>query len=228
MSFFGNVQEDKEAKPLEDKVGGFQPLESGAYKGKINLAYGMKSQRGAMGVRIECELQVDGKPRKYTQTYWVTNAKGETTYTTQDGAKHNLAGFNHVNAICNLLLGKSLNQLVTEEKTIKIGDKLEPVPMIMELLDKPIVLGILKIRQNKQTKQGDEYVPTNEEQFVNEVDYVFNEAGLTHLEHKNGKTEPEFIFKWKEANVGEGKFKDKFKEVKTKTTSSTGANIDFS
>lgn len=228
MSFFGNVKEDSQAKPLEDRVGGFQPLESGVYKGKISMAYGLKSQRGAMGVRIETTLQVDGKPRKYTQTYWVTNAKGETTYEDKNGQKHYLAGFNHVNAICHLLLNKSLNQLATEEKTIQIGDKLEPVPVITELLDKPLALGILKVRQNKQVKSGNEYVPTEEEQFVNDVDYVFNEDGLTHLEWKNGKEEPEFIFKWKEANVGEGKYRDKYKEVKKSTKSSTGANIDFS
>lgn len=227
MSFFGNVQEDTTASPLEDRVGGFQPLPSGVYKGKVEVAYGLKSSRGAMGVRIECNLNVDGKPRKYTQTYWVTNAKGETTYTDKNGQKHNLAGFNHINAICHMLAGKSLNQLVTEDRSIKVGDKLEIVPVITELLDKELALGILHIRQNKQVKSGDTYVPSEDEQFINEVDYVFNANGLTYIEVRNGKTEPEFIFKWKEAN--EGKVKDKYKEVKKATSAtSSGANIDFS
>lgn len=197
------------------------------YVGKIVVAYGLKSQRGAMGVRIESELNVEGKPRKHVQTHWVTNAKGETTYETKDGKKHQLAGFNNVNALCYLLLNKGLNQVITEDRNIKIGDKLELVPVLTELSDKPIALGILKIRQNKQVKSGDEYIDSNEEQFINEVDYVFDADGLTHIERKNGKTEPEFIFKWKETNVGEGKFKDKYKEVKSSNKSSTGATIDF-
>lgn len=228
MSFFENIQENDQAAPTEDRTGGgYQPLESGVYKGKITQAYGMKSQRGAMGVRIEFELSVQDKPRKYTQTYWITNAQGSPTYE-RDGKQYYLAGFNHVNAITHLLCNKAIRDMTTKDVNIKIGEKLEPVPMMVELIDKPVALAILKVRENKRAKVNDEYVATNEEQFVNDTDYVFNAQGLTHLEWKNGQTEPKFIFEWKKVN--DGNVRDKFKEVKekssTSSSSSTG-NIDF-
>lgn len=228
MSFFGDLQIDENTLPTEDKTGGFTPLESGVYLGVIQSAYGIESQRGAKGVRIETELQVNGKPRKYTQTFWITNAKGETTYE-YNGEKRALAGFNHINSITNLICGKSISQMVVKDVSVKIGDKHEPVPMLVELIDKPIALAILKIRENKREKQGNEYVATAEAQFVNEVDYVFNQKGLSYLEYKNGVTEPKFIHEWKKSNDGETR--NKYKEVKEQAGSvstSSGSTIDFS
>lgn len=227
MSFFGHIEENPEAAPTEDKVGGaYQPLESGVYLGKIVSAYGLKSERGATGVRMEFELSANNQPRKYTHTFWITNAKGSPTYE-RDGKQYYLAGYNHVNSITQLICNKSINQMETKDVSIKIDDKLEPVPMMVELVDKPIALAILKVRENKRQKVGNEYVPTNEEVITNDIDYVFNKDGITYLEYKKGVTTPEFISEWKEAN--DGKLRNKFKEVKEKTSSSSASTgtIDF-
>lgn len=230
MSIFGQIKQDANVEQQKDVVAGsgFQPLESNLYKAKIEMAYVKPAQSGALGVTIKFNVSEKGKdkPTPFTQTFYVTKRPtqaqkdagelGDTFYVSND-KKYNLAGFNHVNDLTNLLLGLSLTEVNTEDKTVKIYNSAEQkeleeiVPVMTGLIGKDLALAIIKVRTNKSEKQGNTYVPTAEERVFNEVDKFLTPEGFTSLEKTHGLSEPEFANKW--LDKWKDQTKDQYKEV---------------
>lgn len=235
MGLFANIKQAQDVKQTEDRVGGsFKPLPSGVYKAVIKQMYAKPSQSGALGVTIEFEIHPQqGEPRKFTETYYVTNKNGENFYVNKNsGEKHYLAGFNHINDICLGLTQKTMFELEAEGKielkNIKVynyttkKDEIEQLPTFVSLLDKEVALGLVHKRENKNTKVGNDYVPTAEAREYNAVDKIFllkDGNPFTHNEVKAGLAEPQFVTQW--LDKWKDQVDDQYKEVTGSTTSGT-------
>lgn len=216
MTLFNKLTNDG-LEQSQDRLGGFSPLESDIYTGKIKAAYAGHSQGGAMSVTLLADL--GGK--EYRETFYITNKKGENFFLNKDDKtkKVPLPGFTIVDDICLIATGKPLAEQESEEKVINIYDyelkKEVPksVPMLTELLGKQITLGILKQLENKNVKQGEEYVPSSETREINLVDKVFHpEMKLTVAEARNGQEEAKFYDAWAERNKGQTRDKRTIKD----------------
>src|SRR5690606_22739631 len=87
------------------------------------------------------------------------------------------------------------------------------VPMLTDLLGQKIALGILKQLENKNVKQGDDYVASAETREINVVDKVFHpEVKLTVAEARNGQETAKFWDAWKERNQGQVRDKRTIKD----------------
>lgn len=213
MSVFGDLKSDG-LEQSEDRLGGFAVLPSDAYDGTIMLAYAGQSAKGARFVNIE----IDSKGKKYSETVYVTNQKGENFFMNkQDPTKKvGLPGFTTINEICIMATDKPLSEQQTEDKMVNVYDpdakKQLPksVPVLVELIGKDITLGILNILENKTEKNDStgNYQPIAEERNSNQINKVFhNPSHITlpeALAAQAAGTAPvaDFYDKWVEKNRG--------------------------
>lgn len=205
--------------------GKFEKVESGVYDATIKYAYLQAASTGSVGLHLEFELE-GGTLMK--ETMYITNAQGENFYVDKKDAKkkHLLGGFVTADAIALLAAQKSIVDLKPEDRIIKLRDfdlqKDVPttVSMLVELVDKPVRLGIIKKIKDKTTKTDEigangkpVYKPTGETMVLNEVDKVFHLTNnMTVPELRAGATEAEFITSWKDK--WEGKTYDSSKGTK--------------
>lgn len=215
---FGNLTNDG-LEESQDRLGGFSPLETDVYTGVIKALYAGESSGGAMSVSLIAEM--GGK--EYRETFYVTNKKKQNFFYNKDDntKKVPLPGFTIVDDICLITTGKPLAEQESEEKVINIYDydqkKEMPkaVPMLTGVIGQKISLGIVKQLENKNAKQGDEYVATAETREINVVDKVFHpELKLTVAEARNGvdAADAKFQDAWVERNKGQTRDKRTIKE----------------
>lgn len=199
---------------VKDSVGGYSPLETGAYDAKIKTIYITNSKNGAMAANLVADI--DG--REYREQLWITNSKGQNYYVSkQSNAKIPLPGFTVLNDICLCTIGHNLTDLGTEPKTYKIYDmeaKAEmpkEVQTIVDLIGSEVKLGIVKQIVDKQVKDASgNYVPSGETREENVIDKVFHSTSLrTVNEAKAGITEASFYGKWLAKNAGNTRDKTK-------------------
>lgn len=216
MSIFAKLGNEG-LEESQDRLGGYSPFETDIYTGVIKALYAGTSSGGAVSVSLIAD--VDGK--EYRETFYVTNKKGENFFYNKDDKtkKVPLPGFTVVDDICLITTGGNLSQQETEDKVIKVYDRdaqaevNKSVPMITAALGQKISLGIVKQLENKNEKQGDEYVPTAATRETNVVEKVFHpEMRLTVAEARNGQTEAKFWDAWVERNKGQVKDKRTIKE----------------
>ena len=203
MSIFDKF--DANLEQAKDSVGGYQPLESGAYDARIKTIYITMSKSGAMAANVV--MDIDG--REYREQIWISNSKGENFYV-KDGHKIPLPGFTALNDICLCTVGKKLCELDTETRVFNVYDweaKSElpkEVPTIVDLLDAEVTVGIIHQTVDKNVKDASgNYVPSGETRDENVIDKVFNsETHMTVNEVKEGKTEATFYNNWLKKNQG--------------------------
>jgi hypothetical protein len=214
----------------KDSFGG-NVKETGLYPAIVDLAYVKPAASGALMFNVVFKYE-DGSTTQLSECIQSGDAKGNKPYYVKDGKQIALPGFTKISAITELLMGKELAQFTdadAETKTIKLwdGKQSKEVPtdvqMVTALIGKKVQLGLHKVSTNKQAKQGNAYVDTNERRTINEVDKVFNEAGFTASELKAQAESPEWITKWAE-KYGTEEI-DKFKEVKGGTTKPSGGSM---
>jgi hypothetical protein len=207
MGLFKNL-ETKGLEQSEDRIGGFQAIDTRIYPVTVKALYAGESKSGAMNLTLVALLD-DGK--EYKETVYITNKKKENFFV-KDGKKQPLPGFTLMNDLCLIACDKELNELDTEEKVVKLYDYEQKkelptaVQMVTEALGKKVALGILRVLENKQKKNDStgEYEPVEETREVNRIDKIFHpEAKVTVAEARTGKTEGEFWFKWNERNEGQ-------------------------
>lgn len=202
---FANMSTDGFEKTEDRLGGGYQPLESGIYDADIQLVYLGKAQN-SQARSVTVHAKIDGKD--YRETFWVTNKKDENFYT-KDGKKYPLPGFVTFDELCLMATGRGPANQDYEEKVVKLYDfqaKAEVntnVTAVTSLHGKKVKLAIWKVKEDKTTKQGNEYVPTGEFRFVNEIDKVFHfDSKRTTNEFRENK-QATFHDKWAEKNTGE-------------------------
>lgn len=214
---FSNLKSEG-LEETQDRIGGFQPLETDAYTGTIKAFYATQSAGGAHAVNII--LATEGG-REYRETIYVTNKKGENFFLNKDDKtkKVPLPGFVIAEDICLVTVEKPLANIAFEDKVMNIYDyeaKREvpkSVPMAVELLGKEVTLGIVKQLENKNEKQGDDYVPIADTREVNFIDKVFHTGTkMTTVEARNGATEAVFFNAWVERNKGNTRDKRTIKD----------------
>lgn len=206
-------QKTADVKGDQDRLGGSNLLPTDVYEATITLAYTFKSTSGSTGVVIQAKNDA-GKTISTTQYITSGTAKGCKTYSEKDGVKTFLPGYNLIDALCQLTVGKSIVDMDEEEKVFNIYnyDQKKEIPTkvnaIVELFGKKAQFGVTHVIVNKRANNAD----TNEKRETNEVDKIFqSETGLTQVEIQAKETNPAFLVKWLEAN--KGKVIDKFKPV---------------
>lgn len=206
MSIFSNLKSDG-LEEAQDRLGGFQALDTDIYTGKVKVAYAGKSQGGAHNVTIVVDLA----GREYRETIYVTNKKGENFFLNKNDPtkKVPLPGFTTIDHICMIAGGAPLADQPLEDKMVKVWDPEEKkempksVPVLVDLIGKDIALGIVKQTVDVNEKNGDEYVPTGKTRDENVIEKVFDvDTKLTVVEAVNGLTEGVFWDSWKEKNKG--------------------------
>lgn len=218
MNLFADLAKDPEIKDEERDVlgGSFTTPESGVYPATIKVAYVTTAATGAMAVNVTLTLDNGSEVR---ETLWVKSgtAKGNTNYyVNAKGEKKYLPGYLTVNTLCEIAAGKELSAINIEEKILNIysfeASKEVPtkVPVLMDLLNKPIQVGLVKVIENKRQKNHTgEYVDTAETRELVEITKIFYENGYTKAELQAGEEKPAFITKWAE------KWKDQVKDRRT-------------
>ena len=219
----------EDVKEDGDFLGGFGVLESGVVDTTIELAYVTVADGGAKA--LNCTFKTtDG--RTLRQQFWMTSgtAKGCLPYFVNQKTleKKFLPGYTIASHICLLAAGKRIATLPTEDKVINLysykesKEVMTKVDMVVDLLGKPITLGVIKqlVDKTKATGETDAngkavYVATGETRAENEVDKVFRTRdGLTVAEITAKATEAKFKGQW--AAKWEG-------QVRDKSTKSAGA-----
>ena len=210
MSLLASLSTDSSITEEKDSVGSSGPLDSGLYTATIALAYVTKSAGGAMGLVLNLKTEAG---REIRQTLWMTSgtAKGGKNYYEKDGVKNYLPGFLLAQSLSLLAAGKEVSDLDTEEKVVKLYDyeaKAEvptKVQMVMELLDKPILVGVIKQIVDKNIKDGQgNYVPSGETREENEIDKFFRASDKkTTAEIRAKLEEADFINVWTAKHTAE-------------------------
>lgn len=208
---FGNLKTDSSITEDKDVLGGGGPLDSGIYDTKIDMAYVEESSGGAMGVHLTFKT-LDGKSVKVTE--WVTSgkAKGQKNYyeDKRTGERRYLPGFNTVNSISLLAIGKEMAELEPEEKTIMAYDfeQRKETPqqkmVITELLGQDITLGLQKVITDRNEKNdAGVYVPSGYTNMNNEIAKVFRTSDRKTVAEIKAEGDAIFIEKWADKNAGQ-------------------------
>ena len=209
MSLLKSLTTDTAVEEEKDILGGYSVLDSDIYEAVIDLAYVSTSNSGATGLNVV--FNVNGKDVR--QTFWLTSGTakgGKNTYTKKDGTVAYLPGFLMGQSLALLTTGKELSELDTEDKVIKLysyeAQKEVPtqVPVVMELLKKPVYIAVQKQIVDRNVKGPDgSYIPSGETREQNEVVKIFrNPDKFTVAEIRAGESEPHFFDAWLKKNKG--------------------------
>lgn len=211
MSLFKNLSNDSSIQNETDSLGGGGAVESGLYDLTIKNAYVKIADSEAMGVTL---VLVDPQTKKELRfTEYVTSGKdkGCKNFYEKDGEKHYLPGYNNINAVCLLTVGKELNEMDTENKLVPQWDKEakketpQKAEVLVDLIGQDITIGILKNLENKtkwnaETKTREVLADTTT---TNTIDKIFRTSDrMTVAEVRAEAEEPKFYTDWGNKNTG--------------------------
>lgn len=209
MSIFASMNNEG-LEQATDNLGGSFTKESGIYEAVIKMAYAGASKDNARFIQFIFEL--GGK--EYKETIYFTNRAGQNSFE-KNGKKFPLPGFSTIDDICKVATGQPFSAQDTEDKLVKVYDysaRAEVptlVPVLVDLIGKPVVLAILKITENKKADSGQVdaagkkiYIATADTRDVNTIDKVFNEDGFTIIELAEKAPSPVFQGAWSTRNSG--------------------------
>lgn len=228
-TLFGNLSNEG-LEQSEDRLGGFTVYETDAYDASVKMFYATKSDGGANGIYLI--LDIAGK--EYRETLWITGKDGKNYYMVKDrdgketGKKKALMGYEIIDDLCLVTLGKPLSEVAFEEKMVQVYDadaKKElpkSVQVATEILGTKVTAGIEKSIKFKTKKVGNDYVDTAETREENAIVKIFEyETKVTvpearHAAEKEIAPVSEFYPKWVEKNKG------KTKDTTTKGNANAG------
>lgn len=215
---------------LPPESGTYGPLPTGLYPVIVKLAYMSQSSKGANGLNLHLS-RVDNSAGEIRQTLWVTSgkAKGQKNYyTDRNGVKHLLPGMANASQLHELITGKPLDEANIEKKLVKLWNydtkQEEPteVPVLMDLLKQPVIVGLTKNVANKNALNADgDWVPTADLREFNEIEKFFSPDGHTLVEKKAGG-EAKFVDQWKK-RFPEDYVRDRSTKVEDASTSVAAA-----
>lgn len=216
----------------EDRVGGgYEAHATGIYEGTVKNAFVTTSAEGATAVNLILDLA--GKELRTQE--WILNKSGENFfYDKNDKTKKILLpSFSSIDDLCLLTTEEGLTEQDTEEKIVKIWNSQErkevntPVPVLIDLIGKPVKVAVLRTISFKQVK-GDSgrYEDTAETRTENSIEkFMHPETSMTVNEYRHEVGEAEFHDAWLKANTtaeGVGKDRDKTKGKPGAGAGSTG------
>lgn len=236
MGVFSKLKRTDDMEKATDYVGGSFLLDSDVYEAKVLSAYTDFFASGAQFVQLKLNVKKqDGNWQEYNERLTVTNKEGSIFYKSKDGKHVALPGYQLLEDIALLTLGKAVDELDTETKVLPIYNAKEgkevptEVEYMSELVGQEILAVIAKVRANKQEK-GDngEYINTKEERHYNALQKFLDPEFKTTVpemckaEEKNIEIKdvtPKFYNDWIEKF--QGKEQDKYVEVTGSTSSAT-------
>ena len=195
MSLLANLTTDDSIENEKDVVMSGGPMDSGAYRATVSMAYLTESQGGAVGLVLH--FKTEGG-RELRQTLWMTSgkAKGKKNYYEKDGQKHYLPGFNNANSLSLLTIGKEISSLEPEIKVVNVyspeakAEVPTKVECLVELLNQEIVVGVIKqVVDKTQKDDSGTYQPTGETREENEIDKFFRARDLMTTAEIRAKAE---------------------------------------
>lgn len=212
---FGNLTGEN-LEQAQDRVGGGREITpTGVYDATVKMAYAGAAQSGAQFVQLI--LDVNGQ--EVRETIYVTNRKGENFFVDKNDSKkkHPLPGFTLIDDICLFTTEEPLAEQEVATKTVKVydfdkrTDVPTEVPVLVNLLEKPIKIALLRRIENKE-KKGDDgnYHPTGETRTVNVFEKALHpETGRTVNEYRHGIETAEYQEAFKKRWIDEdGRGKD--------------------
>ena len=180
MNMLAKLTVEDDIKEEVDSLGsGFVLLNSGLYEGIVKLAFISTADSEALALNVTIQREDE---TEVTQQFWMTSgkAKGCKNYYEKDGVKNYLPGFLLANSLCQLTTGKGISELETEVRVVNLWNKdakakiPTKVNMVVDVLNKPIVFGIIKQTVDKNAKNdAGMYVATGETREENEIDKFF-------------------------------------------------------
>lgn len=224
MSLLTNLSEDLGETVDNDSLGGnYTVLPTGAYKAKVEHAILSPSkQENSKSVTAIVKYLVENpadaeNPVELTKRYTIIGVDGKNTTTDQKTKKVKyLFGYEDLNTLALVTVGKPLTQLTEEVQLVEVYDsttrKKEPteVTVIKELEGQELLVLIQEQRVNKQVQVGTKWEPTNEDKQTNAVVKTVHVSGKTLTEARD-QVDAAFVEAWKEKYAG--KIVDKFKTV---------------
>lgn len=207
MSALSNLNKGTDVQEVASDVTS-GALDTGIYKGILNIAYLTQSEGGATAVNLQFTSETG---INYRQTIYISNKAGDLFYKDKRSGKNMpLPGYSIVNNICLLATGKGLTELDDEAKMVNVynfdlrKDVPTSVPVITDLINKPITLAIQKQIVDKNIKNdAGIYVPSGETREENEIVNSFQaETNLSVDEIKAEVDTAEFMDKWESKNKG--------------------------
>lgn len=214
---FAGMSYNAEEAVEKDTLGGFKLLDTDVYLMDIKYAYlGKAANSNARSFNIEA---TDANGNRHREQIWISNKEGGNQYKDKKTSKMEyLPGFLLANSICLLAAGIPLIKATVETKTINVWNSEKKaevptdVPMITNVLGKPIKLAIQQTRKNKQVKNDSNvYVNTAEERIEVGIAKAFRfDSNKTEAEIRN-KADAKFMDEWLTAN--KGKVRDQYKKV---------------
>ena len=202
------VKTDANVKSGGDTLGGFKVWDTGAYEAVVKAVYLGKSEKGAQFAGIH--LTIDGK--EYREQVYFTNREGENFYKDKKtGEAKEMPGFQTVNELVLLTTGTGLldNQAI-EDKVLKLYDPQakaetnQSVPCLVEVMNKPIIVGIQKVKSFKQEKNATtgNYEDTAEIREENQINKFFHaETQGTVTEYMKDLKHGAFFEEWTGRNT---------------------------
>lgn len=205
----------------EDTLGGGFILDTGLYPMIIDVAYLGKSRNGAISLNLHLK-QANGRGLTVRQTIYITSgdAKGNKThYIGQDKKKHDLPGYALADLISQIAADMNVASLTSEKKMVKLynfeigAEQPTEVDQLSELMTRPILVGLRKVRSNKMVRNQDgSYDPLPDERFFNEIHKVFYPDRFTVAEKSVKADKAAFADTW-EGSFDASYVQDKFKTV---------------
>ncbi|MFV0357758.1 MAG: hypothetical protein ACK5LG_22030 [Bacteroides thetaiotaomicron] len=215
MGLFNNLKTDG-LEETEDRLGGgSRVIDTDIYTGKIAMAYFGTSTKGSQFIALTFKFG----DQEYKETCYITNQKGENFFLNkQDNTKKvPLPGFVVIDDLCQIITGKPLCEQDHEEKAVAIydfdlkKDVATNVPVLVDLLNQEVSLGIVKSLVNKKGPAPD-YALLAETREENNIEKVFHtETKMTVPEARKGDSVGTFWDAWLDKNKGQ--VRNKVKEV---------------
>lgn len=191
------VEEEK------DVLGDGLVLESGLYKGIVEMAYLDSNQNGTKLITIH--FKRNGRVFKFTN--YISNQQGSFTYVDKKTQQNKpLPGYLLMDSFFKAVTGSGIAEQATTAKMVKVWNpttsKEEPkeVQVFEAVLNKPLSAGILKVSSEKTTPESGYKQGTGEFRDSNEFNKFFDaETGQT-VSEKAANQQAAFLLKWKERN----------------------------
>lgn len=213
---FDNMTTDG-LEETDDRLGGFQPLDTDMYDMTIKAMYAGQSDSGARSMTIIGDIS----GQEHRETIYFTNRNGDNFFLNKNDntKKVPLPGFTTVDHLCLVATGSPLAEQEVDDKVVNVYDRdagkelPKTVPMLTAAIGQTVRVAILRILQNKSKKEGNSYVDTAETREFNEIDKVLDpESRMTVVEALNGAEEATFHDAWLDRNKGKTRDKRTIKD----------------
>jgi hypothetical protein len=192
---------DNDVEENEDFLPGDFTKDTAMYPMTVDMAYLGESAGGAVSVTLH--LKEIGGNGGHRETFYVTSKTGSNTYVDKrSGNKRLLPGMDAMNQLSLITAGKKLPAQTAEEKIVKVwnfDEKKElptPVQALTEMIGEEVLVALVKKRDNKTQKVGNEYVRTPEEKIFNEVGKFLYPSGHTVAEKIAEQEETTYRDSW--------------------------------